>query len=105
MDIIMENQFENEERYLKAAKRVEDLKGFYGNLAAYIFVNLGLTILNFITSPDHLWFYWPLLGWGIGVALHARSVFNYLPFLGKEWEEKKLKELMDAEDRKKGNWQ
>ncbi len=101
----MENEFENEERYLKAVKRVEDLKGFYGNLSAYIIVNTGFIILNLATSPNEIWFIWPLLGWGIGVAFHGMSVFNYMPFLGREWEEKKIKALMDAENRNGEKWE
>lgn len=101
----MENQFESDERYLKAVKRVEDIKGFYGNLAAYIVVNTGLIILNLVTSPDQIWFIWPLLGWGIGVAFHGMRVFNYMPFLGREWEEKKMKQFMDAEKRNGNTWE
>ncbi|MFY7813700.1 MAG: 2TM domain-containing protein [Chryseobacterium taeanense] len=48
-----------------------------------------------ITSPGYLWFFWPMLGWGIGVAAHAANTF----WIGKEWEEKKIRELMD-EDRR-----
>lgn len=86
-----------EERYLKAQKRVEDLKGFYGNLSSYIIVNIGLMILNLLTSPSYLWFFYPLLGWGIGVAIHGMTVFNYMPFLNRDWEEKKIQELMNKE--------
>lgn len=87
----------HEDRYIKAQKKVEDLKGFYGNLSSYIIVNAGLLILNLVTSPSHLWFFYPLLGWGIGVVIHAMSVFNYMPFLNRDWEEKKIKELMNKE--------
>jgi hypothetical protein len=86
-----------EERYLKAQKRVEDLKGFYGNLSSYIIVNIGLMILNLLTSPSYLWFFYPLLGWGIGVAIHGMSVFNYMPFLNRDWEEKKIQELLNKD--------
>lgn len=87
----------SEERYLKAQKRVEDLKGFYGNLTSYVLVNIGLVILNLVTSPNELWFIYPLLGWGLGVTLHAMSVFNYMPFLNRDWEEQKIRELMNKE--------
>ncbi len=101
---IMENTSTiSEDKYLKASKRVEDLKGFYGNLTSYIIVNTGLLILNLITSPQHLWFIYPLLGWGIGVALHAMKVFNYMPILNRDWEEKKIKELMEKESNTKWN--
>lgn len=92
----------SEERYLKAQKKVEDLKGFYGNLTSYIVVNTGLLILNLATSPERLWFFYPLLGWGIGVAIHGMTVFNYMPFLNRDWEEKKIQELMNKE--KSNQW-
>jgi hypothetical protein len=100
----MENSNQNEERYYKAKKRVEEIKGFYGNLVAYIVVNIGLLGINLLTSPKHLWFYWPMLGWGIGVVFHGMKVFNYMPFIGKDWEEKKIKEFMDKEKGNKETW-
>ena len=81
--------------YERAHKRVKELKSFYSNLISYIIVNTFLIVLNFITSPNHLWFYWFLLGWGIGIVAHAVSTFG----IGKDWEEKKIKQLME-EDRK-----
>ncbi|MET3536913.1 2TM domain-containing protein [Chryseobacterium limigenitum] len=89
--------FENKENlsYRKAERRVKELKGFYGNLTSYCLVIPFLLVLNLLTSPDHLWFYWPMLGWGMGLAAHGINVFG----IGKNWEEKKIKELMD-EDRK-----
>jgi hypothetical protein len=95
----------DEERYIKAQKRVEEIKGFYGNLVSYILVNLGLMVLNLLTYPAYLWFFWPLLGWGIGVAIHGLIVFNCLPFLGKEWEEQKIKEFMKEDKDIKNKWE
>jgi hypothetical protein len=101
--LVMETLDNNEHSiYLKAQKKVEDLKGFYGNLSMYVIVILGLAILNLVTYPKHLWFLYPAMGWGIGVAIHGMAVFNYMPFLGKSWEEKKIKELMEKE--KSNKW-
>ena len=33
-------------------------------------VNGGLLAINLLSSPGHWWFYWPMLGWGIGLAAH-----------------------------------
>jgi hypothetical protein len=101
----MENNYQEEERYYIAKKRVEEIKGFYGNLVSYILVNIVLLIINLVTSPNHLWFFWPLLGWGIGVVFHCMKVFNYMPFLGKDWEEQKIKEFMDNEKSNKNTWE
>ena len=99
----MEFNYQNQERYFKAKKRIEEIRGFYGNLAAYIAVNLGFLVLNLMTSPNELWFHWPMLGWGVGVIIHGMSVFNYFPVFGKEWEAKKIKEFMEQETRSKNN--
>jgi len=101
----MENKYQEEERYFKARKRVEEIKGFYGNLVAFIVVNIGLLVVNLLVTPKHLWFYWPLLWWGIGVAVHGMKVFNRMPFLGKDWEENKIKEFMDKEEQSKKTWE
>jgi len=86
-----------EKRYLKAKERVEAIKGFYGNLFAYLIVIPFLWWLNWRTT-DFLWAFFPTFGWGFGVTMHALEAFGYNPFLGKRWEEKKLKELMEDED-------
>jgi len=56
-----------------------------------------LVIINLVTSPDALWFYWVTVFWGIGIIWHAIGVFGKL---GKNWEEKKIKELMEKDKRK-----
>ena len=102
--IVMETQNEMEsDKLYKIQKKVEDIKGFYGNFAAYIFVIIGLAILNLVTYPQYWWFLYPAAGWGIGVLIHWMAVFNKTPFLGKEWEEKKIRELMEKERTQKWN--
>ena len=87
--------------YDDARRRVLKLKGFYIHLAAFVLVNLLLLFINLMTSPGRLWFYWPLLGWGIGLVAHGVSVFGGAGYLGKDWEERKIRELM-ARSRGKG---
>lgn len=41
-------------------------------------VNGGLLVLNLLTSPHHLWFFWPLFGWGLGLAAHTLSFLPHL---------------------------
>ncbi len=100
----MEDNNQNEERYFKAKKKVDAIKGFYGNLISYIIVNIGLIVINLLTSPDYLWFFWPMMGWGIGLLFHGLKVFNCMPFFGKEWEDQKIKEFMEKEKQNKETW-
>lgn len=97
----METNFNEQDSYYLAKKRVDKIKGFYGNLISYIIFNIFFFILNMVVSPSELWFYWPLLGWGIGVFFHGMKVFNYSPFFSKDWEERKIKELIDKENNNK----
>ena len=88
---------DEQERYQEAKKRVEEIKGFYSHLVAYILVNAVLVVINLLTSPEYLWFIWPIIGWGVGLIIHAFFVFSNL--LGKSWEERKIKEIMEKDKR------
>jgi phage shock protein PspC (stress-responsive transcriptional regulator) len=66
---------EDKEAYERAVKRVEAKLEFYRHLAIYVAVNILLIIINLLTSTETLWFIWPLLGWGIGIVVHAIQVF------------------------------
>lgn len=46
-------------------------RSFLAHLASYIIINVFLIFINLYTSPKTIWFIWPLLGWGIGLAFHA----------------------------------
>ena len=81
--------------YRKATRRVKELKGFYGNLTSYCLVIPFLAVLNILTSPEYLWFIWPMLGWGMGLAGHGINTFG----IGKDWEEKKIRQLMEEDKR------
>lgn len=68
---------ENSKAYQSAKKRVEAKMGFYTHLSVYVAVILLLAIIDFVTSAGTIWFHWPMLGWGIAVALHAFAVFVF----------------------------
>ena len=89
----------NDERYEEAKRRVKELKDFYRNLMTYIAVNILLIVINLITNPHRLWFFWVTIFWGIAIVLHGVKVFILKgKFLGQEWEEKKIKEIMEKEN-------
>ena len=86
----------SDEKYEEAKRRVKELRDFYRNLLTYVVVNIVLIIINLITSPGTLWFYWVTVFWGIAILLHASKVFIIKgKYLGKEWEERKIKEIME----------
>ena len=84
------------QRYEQARKHVEALKSFYVHAIAFVVVNVALIALNALVGGVW-WFYWPLIGWGIGLGLHAFGVFGFGgggPW-GRDWEERKIQEMVD----------
>ena len=95
-------------KYLKAKKRVEKIKGFYIHFGVYIAVNIlissiivyGLTYdegVSYVEALANFGVYSTWVFWGVGVLFHWFGVFGFTSFFGKNWEEKKLKEIMDKE--------
>jgi hypothetical protein len=82
--------------YYRAKKRVEQLKGFYGNLISYCCVIPILIFVNLTFMPKFHWFWFSAAGWGFGLTMHAFKVFGY----GTDWEERKIKEILEKEDNK-----
>lgn len=75
------------EEYKKAYREIvceEEKRGFLVHLIIYVLVNAMLIIINLLYSPKVIWFFYPLIGWGIGVFMH------YL--FAVRWIEKGLKE-------------
>lgn len=70
----------SEEKEVKSKKSSEDdfdkrKEKFFISLKVYLVVNLFLVALDLLTEPDHLWFYWVTLGWGMGIGIQAVGLF------------------------------
>ena len=93
----MDNFNLNNIKYLEAKKRVKRLKGFYIHAVVYFLVNLFIIAQNVqsgsgLTNMNN---YWTAIFWGVGLLGHAISVFLPNIIMGSDWEEKKIRELMD----------
>jgi hypothetical protein len=58
----------------RAKRRVGIKLGFYTHALIYVLVNLGLFAINTVSGKGH-WHVWPLLGWGVGLAIHGLVTF------------------------------
>jgi transcriptional regulator with XRE-family HTH domain len=52
------------------------LDSFRRHLAIYLLVGTFLVYRDWSINHTLLWAYWPLMGWGIGVALHGWKTWN-----------------------------
>ena len=110
----MEN-YNQEERYLRAKKKVESIKGFYWHLASYLCVNIFITGSKMISDLSEgktfseaffefgtfaIWIFW-----GIGIFFHAFGVFGKDIAFAKEWEDRKMKQFLAEEKERENKWQ
>ncbi len=86
-----------QQRYKRAKRQVKAQRGFYVHLTVYVLVNAFLIATNAFHSREVWWSYAPVIGWGIGLAAHGASVFVFPHFFGKDWEERKIRELMQKD--------
>lgn len=63
------------EEAARAAIVARRRKGFRSHLFSFVVVNAFLFAINALT-PGPWWFFWPLLGWGLGLAFHARAALS-----------------------------
>jgi hypothetical protein len=107
----MEKEFTQEQKYVLARKRVEKLSKFYKHLATYIVANIFLSaifIVGDINDGDtfndaflnyHNYKIW--LYWGIGIVFQALNTFGLNLFFNKEWEQRKIKNYMDDQKKRR----
>ncbi len=92
-----------DDSYVRARKHVEELKGFYYSLISYCLVIPFLIFINYRTSWDFKWFWFPIIGWGIGLAFQAYKVYVSEGVLGRGWEKRKMEEFMQEEENERWN--
>ena len=74
---------------------MKKIKGFYVHAIVYVLVNLFIifsaSLELGIYNPEN---YFTALFWGFGLLAHGISVFGSDLVLGRDWEERKVQELM-----------
>ena len=90
-------KFEQTREYRQARKQAREIKGFYIHLTIYCTVVPLLVGVNLIFMPERYWFPFSAICWGIGLLFHWMEIRKITPFLGKDWEQRKIKQLMEQE--------
>lgn len=85
-----------EARYAQAKEKVGEIKGFYNHFIIYL-IFVGVFVFINYKSGGYFWAIFPIAGWGLGVLGHAAGTFEWSPFFGKQWEENKIKEIIEKD--------
>lgn len=80
--------------YLKAEKRVKEMKSFYRFLFVYVTICCFLMAINFVSDRHEFWSIYPVLGLSLALAFKYARVFGW-PGFGKDWEERKFYEEIE----------
>lgn len=101
----MESGQSKKSSYLKAKDRVTAIKKFYQHLVIFVVINALISWFkisrymdegaSFEDTMTRLDIYVVWMVWGFFLVLQALRTFNSNIFLGKGWEEKKIREYMN----------
>jgi hypothetical protein len=80
--------------YERARERAEELQGLYIHLLVYVVVNAALFGINWVSAGGDgpWWFYWPLLGWGVGLLIHILTVV--FPVFSNQWVDRRTERIL-----------
>ncbi len=81
----------------EALEYVQNLKGFHLYWITALLVLPCLYALNIYLTPNVLWVAWAAAGWGMGLVLHALTMYGLFGVFNTKWErravEKRLNKL------------
>jgi transcriptional regulator with XRE-family HTH domain len=78
----------------EAFAAVRSLRGFHLHLARYLIIVPALLAINLIVTPQRMWVYWVMGGWGLGLLLHAARTFQPHSFFGPQWERQQVEKRL-----------
>ncbi len=89
------------EREIYIRRRVKRLAEFYRHLTMYVIIMSVIWIGSLVLMKKapaawwQWWQIWPTVGWGLSVLVHGLSVLPRYGFFSLDWEQKKVRELLD----------
>jgi hypothetical protein len=75
---------DDDELRTQARKRLEKKSDFAAHCVSYVVVNLMLVGVWALTGQGYFWPVWVMLGWGVGLVLHAWDTYFRRPITEAE---------------------
>ncbi|WP_437373609.1 2TM domain-containing protein [Maribacter litoralis] len=86
-------------KYRRAKERVEEIRKFYGKVASTMVTIIIVASINYYFNEwRNAWFLWVVFGLSISLFFKANKIFNLNPFMGRDWEERKIQEFLQQEE-------
>jgi|SRR5690242_2053268 len=87
------------ERAESEVRAEEGRTSFYVHAAVYMLVNIGLVAINLLLVPQFLWFFFPLVGWGIGLTAHYLSAVRFERRETQDWQARVERRAVEMQQR------
>lgn len=83
----------------EAVRRVRRKRRFLTVVAVYAALSVLWFLIDMLTGTDDLWFYWPVLGAGIIVAVVGIAMFGIEGMFGRDWERRQVDRYLERRGR------
>jgi TctA family transporter len=84
-----------DDRREQARRFVQRKRRFYTILIVYLALSLLWFTIDMLTGTDDLWFYWPVLGAGLIVAVIGIAMFGIGGLFPADWERRQLDKYLE----------
>jgi polyferredoxin len=84
-----------DDRREEARRVVQRKRRFYTILVVYLALCLLWFVIDMLTGTDDLWFYWPVLGAGLIVAVIGIAMFGISGLFGADWERRQVDRYLE----------
>jgi polyferredoxin len=84
-----------DDRQEEARRFVQRKRRFYTILVVYLALSLLWFVIDLLTGTDDLWFYWPVLGAGLIVAVIGIAMFGIGGLFGADWERRQVDRYLE----------
>jgi TctA family transporter len=84
-----------DDRQQEARRFVQRKRRFYTILVVYLALSLLWFTIDLLTGTDDLWFYWPVLGAGLIVAVIGIAMFGLGGLFGGDWERRQVDRYLE----------
>jgi hypothetical protein len=88
VNVSLEDPREEARRYVRRKRALYTIVGIWIALSLMWFA------IDMLDGSDSTWFYWPMLGTGIGVAITAIVLLGIGRLLGVEWERREVEKYL-----------
>jgi len=88
-----------EEKYARAVEHVHRVRKLYRKITKSVVIVVIVAAVNYYVDEfEHPWFLWVVGFSFLGIAIETFKVYGTSLFLGKGWEQRKIKEHMENEE-------